>query len=76
METITLQVPENIKRSLGTVSQDMELFIIQAIREKLQKTRKKSIDRLLAEGYKKTNDEDHQITKDFEIADFENLKCR
>jgi hypothetical protein len=76
METITLQVPENIKRSLGTVSQDMELFIIQAIREKLQKTRKKSIDRLLAEGYKKTNDEDNQITKDFEIADFENLKCR
>ncbi len=76
METITLQVPENIKRLLGTVSQDMELFVIQAIREKIQKTRKKSIDSLLAEGYKKTNDEDHQITKDFEIADFENLEWK
>lgn len=44
---------------------------LTAFKEKLAKTKKKNIDKLLAEGYKKTKDEDLEITKSFEIADLE-----
>lgn len=44
---------------------------LTAFREKLAKTKKKNIDKLLANGYKKTKNEDLEITKDFEIADLE-----
>lgn len=73
MKTIEVKVPDEIFGFLGTVSREQEKFILEAIKEKVDREKKHSLKILLAEGYRETAAEDLKITKDFEIADLENL---
>lgn len=71
MKTIAVNVPDEILGFLGSVSKEQEEFVLKAIKEKINRERKRDLQMLLAEGYQATSAEDLKITKDFETADLE-----
>jgi len=73
MKTIEIKVPDEILGFLGSVSKEQEKFVLEAIKEKVNREKKLDLKTLLAEGYQATSAEDLQITKEFEAADLENL---
>ncbi len=73
MKTIEIKVPDEILGFLGSVSKEQEKFILEAIKEKVNREKKRDLKMLLVEGYLATSAEDLKITKEFETADLENL---
>ena len=73
MKTIEIKVPDEILGFLGSVSKEREKFVLEAIREKVNREKKNNLKTLLVEGYRATAAEDLKITKDFEAADLENV---
>jgi hypothetical protein len=73
MKTIEINVPDEILGFLGAVSKEREKFVLEAIKEKVNREKKRDLKTLLAEGYQATAAEDFEITKEFEAADLENL---
>ena len=73
MKTIEINVPDEILDFLGSVSKEQEIFVLEAIKEKVNREKKRDLKTLLAEGYQATSAEDLKITKEFEIADLENV---
>ncbi len=73
MKTIAVSVPDEIFGFLGSVSKDQEKFVLEAIKEKVSREKKRDLKMILAEGYRATAAEDLKITKEFEAADLENL---
>lgn len=73
MKTIEINVPDEILGFLGSMSKEREKFVLEAIKEKINREKKRNLKMLLAEGYQATSVEDLEITKEFETADLENL---
>ena len=73
MKTIEINVPDEILGFLGSVSNEQEKFVLEAIKEKVSRERKHNLKTLLVEGYQATFAEDFEITKDFEAADLQNV---
>jgi len=73
MKTIEINVPDEILGFLGSVSNEREKFVLEAIKEKVSRERKRNLKTLLVEGYQATFAEDFEITKDFEAADLQNV---
>ena len=73
MKTIEIKVPDEILGFLGSVSKEQEKFVLEAIKEKVNREKKRDLKMLLVEGYLATSAEDLKITKEFETADLENL---
>ncbi|MBA3693678.1 MAG: hypothetical protein H0X72_08760 [Acidobacteria bacterium] len=73
MKTIAIKVPNEILGFLGSVSKEQEKFVLEAIKEKVNREKKRDLKTLLVEGYQATSAEDLEITKEFETADLENL---
>jgi len=73
MKTIEINVPDEILGFLGSVSKEQEKFVLEAIKEKVNREKKRDLKTLLVEGYQATATEDLKITKEFENADLENL---
>ncbi len=73
MKTIEINVPDEILGFLGSVSNEREKFVLEAIKEKVSRERKHNLKTLLVEGYQATFAEDLEITKDFEAADWQNV---
>jgi hypothetical protein len=73
MKTIEVNVPEEILGFLGSASKERERFVLEAIREKVNRVKKRDLKTLLVEGYQATATEDLKITKEFETADLENV---
>ena len=73
MKTIEVKVPDEILGFLGSVSREQEKFVLEAIKEKVSREKKRDLETLLVEGYQATLAEDLKITKEFETADLENL---
>lgn len=73
MQTIEINVSDEVLGFLGSVSKEREKFVLEAIDEKINREKKQSLQSLLAEGYRATAAEDLKITKAFEVADLENL---
>ncbi|HEV8157895.1 MAG TPA: hypothetical protein VGP58_02610 [Pyrinomonadaceae bacterium] len=73
MKTIEINVPDEILGFLGSVSREQEKFVLEAIREKVNREKNRDLKTLLVEGYQATSAEDLEITKEFETADLENL---
>jgi hypothetical protein len=71
MKTIQINLPEDLEHVILSISSDEEAFIVEAVREKVEKEQKEQLKRQLIEGYQSTFDEDLNITKDFETSDFE-----
>jgi hypothetical protein len=47
-------------------------FIVEAIRDRLAALQKEKLQKLMAEGYKATREEDKRLTKEFSVIDLEN----
>ena len=73
MKTIEIKVPDEILGFLGAVSKEREKFVLEAIKEKVNREKKNNLKTLLVEGYRATAAEDLKITKEFEAADLENI---
>ncbi len=73
MKTIEINIPDEILGFLGSVSREQEKFVLEAIKEKVNREKKHDLKMLLVEGYQATLAEDLKITKEFETADLENL---
>lgn len=73
MKTIEINVPDEILGFLGSMSKEREKFVLEAINEKINREKKRNLKMLLVEGYQATSVEDLEITKEFEVADLENL---
>ncbi len=79
MKIIQIALPEFIEEQLNSISQDQQNFIVEAIREKIEKrilieTDRESLTKRLIEGYQATYEEDLRITRDFESVDLEDWK--
>ena len=79
MKTIQIELPEAIEEQLNSMSQDQQNFIVEAIKEKIEKktiieTDTQSLTESLIEGYQATYKEDLGLTSDFESVDFEDWK--
>ncbi len=68
MKSIQLEIPDNLANEINAVAKDESVFILTAITEKLHQHQ---FHELLAEGYAATREEDLELTKNFEPADFE-----
>ncbi len=73
MKIIEVNVPDEILGFLGSVSKEREEFVLKAIKEKINREKKRDLQTLLVEGYQATTAEDLEITKEFETADLEYL---
>lgn len=73
MKTIEINVPDEVLGFLGSMSNEQEKFVLEAIKEKVNREKKRDLKKLLVEGYQATFAEDLEITKEFEAADLENL---
>lgn len=73
MKTIEVNVTDEILGFLGSRSKEREEFVLKAIKEKINREKKRDLKTLLVEGYQATAAEDLKITKEFEAADLENL---
>lgn len=72
MKIIELELSSDVEQMLKTIRRDRNDFILEAIREKINK--KQVINKVLKEGYQATAEEDLATTKDFEPADLEDWK--
>ena len=73
MKTIEVKVPDEILGFLGSISREQEKFVLEAIKEKVNREKQRELKTILAEGYQATAKEDLHITKEFEAADLENV---
>ncbi len=79
MKTIQIELPEAIEEQINSMSQDQQNFIVEAIKEKIEKktiieTDTESLTERLIEGYQATYEEDLSLSSDFESVDFEDWK--
>jgi hypothetical protein len=79
MNTVSLnlvlpgEVYNNLIAFVNTVIKtDSNDFIVQAINQKLQ-AEKELLQQNLIQGYKASNQEDLELTKEFELIDFEKI---
>ena len=57
MKILNITVPDELSRDLESIP-NKNSFITEALKEKLEKERRKKLDYLLIEGYKETKNED------------------
>jgi len=69
MKTIKIELPVEIEKQLKLINEDEQTFIVEAIKEKINK--REFLNKKLEEGYKATFQEDIALTKDFESIDLE-----
>ena len=72
MSTIEINIPEELHESILQFSSNKQLFIVEAIKEKIKKIKRKKIEKQLIEGYKNSMIEDEQLINDFSNIDLEN----
>lgn len=70
---LEVNVPDEIFSGLSLNPAKREEFVLEAIKEKVQREKKENLTALLAEGYQATRGADLALTKEFEAADLENL---
>ncbi|RLA92761.1 MAG: hypothetical protein DRG25_05745 [Deltaproteobacteria bacterium] len=71
MKRLNITLPEEIEQCLKTIP-NKSRFIAEALKEKFERERKKKLDALLIEGYKKTKEEDKKLNKEWEKITLEN----
>ncbi|MCU0240582.1 MAG: hypothetical protein MUC29_14165 [Pyrinomonadaceae bacterium] len=73
MRTLEIKLPDEIFGVLSSLSKKQDKFVLEAIREKLEREKGQNLKQQMIEGYKATAKEDLALTKEFESADLENL---
>lgn len=73
MQTIQIQLPDQLATLLNQLAIDQEAFIVTAIQKYLVEMQKKlALEKELAEGYQLRNEETQQLLKEFRHIDLEN----
>lgn len=72
MSSIEINIPEELHDTILQFSNNKQLFIIEAIREKIKMISKRKMEKQLIEGYKNSAKEDEQLLDDFSNIDLEN----
>lgn len=72
MKTFQVKIPDEIFGVLSSLAKRQDEFVIEAIKEKLEREKHQNLQQLLIEGYKATAKEDLALTKEFEAADLKN----
>lgn len=65
MKRLNITLPEELTREIENIS-NKSRFIAEALEEKLTRIKKEKLNKLLAEGYKATKEEDKIINKEWE----------
>lgn len=65
MVHMNITVPEDVVKDLAHIK-NKSRFITETLRERFSKERKKAMDRLLQESYKKSAQEDKVIAKEWD----------
>lgn len=73
MKRLNITLPEEIIEEIKNVP-NKSRFITQALKEKLERTKREKLDELLIEGYKATKEEDKRIDKEWEKVTLERWK--
>jgi len=73
MKRLNITLPEEIIEEIKNVP-NKSCFITQALKEKLERTKREKLDELLIEGYKATKEEDKRIDKEWEKVTLERWK--
>jgi len=73
MKRLNITLPEEIIEEIKNVP-NKSRFITQALKEKLERTKREKLDELLIEGYKVTKEEDKRIDKEWEKVTLERWK--
>jgi metal-responsive CopG/Arc/MetJ family transcriptional regulator len=75
MNTVRLNItlPKEIERELDALvgPRRKSSFIADALKERIEKIKKKKLEKILEEGYKSTEKESRAIAKEFELSDLE-----
>ena len=73
MKRLNITLPEEIIEEIKNIP-NKSRFITQALKEKLERTKREKLDELLIEGYKATKEEDKRIDKEWEKVTLERWK--
>ena len=73
MKRLNITLPEELTREIENIS-NKSRFIAEALEEKLTRIKKEKLNKLLAEGYKATKEEDKKINKEWENITLEGWK--
>ena len=65
MKRLNITIPEDLAQKIA-IFPNKSRFIAEAIKERLKRTEKERLNRLLSEGYRKTRQEDKEINKEWE----------
>ena len=73
MKRLNITLPEELTREIENRS-NKSRFIAEALKEKLTRIKKEKMNKLLAEGYKVTKEEDKKINEEWENLSLEGWK--
>ncbi len=73
MKRLNITLPEELTREIENIS-NKSRFIAEALKEKLTRIKKEKLNKLLAEGYKATKEEDKKINEEWENVTLEGWK--
>ena len=73
MKRLNITLPEELTREIENIS-NKSRFIAEALKEKLTRIKKEKLNKLLAEGYKATKEEDKKINEEWENISLEGWK--
>ena len=73
MKRLNITLPEDLTLQLKKISNKSH-FIAEAIKEKIEREKKKKLDKLLVEGYKATKEEDKDLNSEWEKITLETWK--
>lgn len=73
MKRLNITIPEELGKEIKNLP-NKSRFIAEVLREKLERTKREKLDKLLIEGYKATKEEDKKINKDWEGVTLEGWK--
>lgn len=70
MKRLNITIPDDLAQKI-TIFPNKSRFIAEAIKDRLRRMEKEKLDKLLAEGYRRTRQEDKEIDKEWEGATLE-----
>lgn len=65
MKRLNITIPNELNQELETIP-NKSRFIAEALREKLERGKKRKLETLLIEGYKATKKEDKKVNQEWE----------
>jgi hypothetical protein len=71
---ISVAIPTNYLPIIKSLNKNYQDFVLEAITEKIEREKELGYQNLLMEGYLNSYKEDGEISKEFEISDFEAIK--